>query len=200
MKFTNKNIKKALVIFISAIIILYLIIVAFVLEENYIDNLNVSQKDSVIAFFKIITRFGDWYTILAIVIASFILKNKNYFKYIVLNTVMLVALNQILKFAFQRPRPSLNILNATGYSFPSGHAMVNAGFYGFIIFLVISSNIKKIYKILLSIVLSVLIILIGISRIYLGAHYITDVIAGMCFSVIYLVIYVDLVKIGEIRL
>lgn len=197
MKLRRINKKNLLIILISALIIIYIMFVVFVLKENYLDMLNFKQKKELTVFFKIITRFGDWYTILAITVASFMLKNKNYFKYIFINVILLVILNQGLKIIFQRPRPELNILNASGYSFPSGHAMVNAGFYGFLIYIFFLSNFDKKIKIIISILLGILILLIGCSRVYLGAHYITDVIAGMCFSIIYLVIYIDLIKIGE---
>ena len=197
MKFVISNRRKAIIILISSVIIVHIMFVVFFLEENHMDKLTFNQSKSLITFFKVITRFGDWYTILAIVFASFILKNKTYFKYILINTILLVLLNQSLKFTFQRPRPELNILNATGYSFPSGHAMVNAGFYGFLMYLIVISKISKPYKLILCTLFTILILLIGVSRVYLGVHYITDVIAGIFFSIIYLIIFIDLIKIGE---
>ena len=189
------NIKKILVILVLISIVSYITFVVFLKEGFLIDN--IKFKGDYITLFKIITKFGNWYTILAILIASFLLKNKNYFKYIFINLISLVAINQVLKFIFQRTRPELNLINETGYSFPSGHAMVSLGFYGFIVYLILISKLSKKYKVILTIILETLIIAVGFSRIYLGVHYFTDVIVGFIISIIYLIIYIDIIKIGD---
>lgn len=81
-----------------------------------------------------------------------------------------------------------------GYSFPSGHSMISAAFYGFLIYLIYKKVKNKKLKITLIIVLSILIVSIGISRIYLGVHYTSDVLAGFTVSVSYLIIYTSIVK------
>ena len=94
-----------------------------------------------------------------------------------------------------RERPlELMIITEDGYSFPSGHAMAALGFYGFIIYLICISNSKKFIKIVFSILLGLLIFLIGVSRIYLGVHYASDVLAGFLISGAYLILYVILFK------
>lgn len=197
MKSKKYNIdkKKLFVILVLLFVVAYIAFTVFLREGFSIDEF--SFKGDYVSTFKIITKFGNWYTILAILIASFLLKNKNYFKYIFINLVSIVLLNQCLKFIFQRARPELNLINETGYSFPSGHAMVSMGFYGFIIYLLLTSKISKKYKIISTVILESLIIMIGFSRIYLGVHYFTDVIVGFIISIIYLIIYIDIVKIGD---
>lgn len=81
-----------------------------------------------------------------------------------------------------------------GYSFPSGHSMVSMAFYGFLIYLIYNNIKNKYIKWILICSLSILIILIGISRIYLGVHYTSDVLAGFLLSISYLVIYTRIVK------
>lgn len=81
-----------------------------------------------------------------------------------------------------------------GYSFPSGHSMVSMAFYGFLIYLIYNNIKNKYIKWILICSLSILIILIGISRIYLGVHYTSDVLAGFLISISYLVIYTRIVK------
>ena len=75
------------------------------------------------------------------------------------------------------------------YSFPSGHAMISVLFFGSIIYLVNKHNLK--YKKLITFSLSTFILLIGISRIYLGVHYLTDVVGGylLGFIVLFLIIH-----------
>ena len=86
------------------------------------------------------------------------------------------------------------IIDESGYSFPSGHSIVSMAFYGFLIYLIYKNIQNKYLKWILCIILSILIILIGISRIYLGVHYASDVIGGFCFSIGYLVIFTKIIK------
>lgn len=88
-------------------------------------------------------------------------------------------LNVLLKLSFRRDRPLLDPeLEAWGYSLPSGHAMGAMIFYGFLAYLLIRSQRHWLIKISLCCLFSTLILLIGLSRIYLNAHYFSDVVAG----------------------
>jgi undecaprenyl-diphosphatase len=100
-----------------------------------------------------------------------------------------VLLNQVLKRIIRRPRPTgINLIKENGFSFPSGHSMVSMAFYGVLIYLINKSKLNKETKLLLSLLLSILILFIGISRIYLGVHYASDVLAGFSLSLAYLII------------
>ena len=110
-----------------------------------------------------------------------------------MNLFIITVFNQLFKFILQRPRPSnYNIITEKGYSFPSGHSMVSMAFYGYIIYLVYKYIKNKYLKWIIISILSLLIISIGISRIYLGVHYTSDVLAGFLISISYLVIYINL--------
>ena len=71
--------------------------------------------------------------------------------------------------------------------------MASAAFYGFLIYLIYKKIENKKLKIILMTILSLLILLIGVSRIYLGVHYTSDVFAGFCVSISYLAIYTHII-------
>ena len=151
---------------------------------------------------KNITNFGG--AIFLIVLATIILisiKDKKDGLYIWINLGIATLLNFILKNILQRPRPTeYRLIDQTGYSFPSGHSMISMAFYGFIIYLLYKKVKNKYLKWSLIVILSVLIGMIGMSRIYLGVHYTSDVIAGFLISVSYLIIFTSIIKNLEISL
>jgi len=159
--------------------------------DNNIHNYILSIRSTTLTnIFKFITSFGGSTFLLILTTLLFILvKNKKISINIVLNLFIIFLLNQITKNIFLRERPlGINLINETGYSYPSGHAMVSLAYYGYLIFLILKTNIHKILKISSTILLSLLILLIGLSRIYLGVHYLTDIIGGFILSIIYLLI------------
>ncbi len=195
-----KNIKW-IILFILLIIVLA--IVEDVFEEkivkldtigyNLISNI-INPSITPIAI--VITSLGGAIVIVALAIDILILvKNRKISFSILLNLLIATVLNLILKNIVQRPRPDeYRLITETGYSFPSGHSMISMAFYGYLIYLTYKYLKNKKLKIILITILSILIILIGITRIYLGVHYTSDVIAGFLISVCYLIIYTSLVK------
>lgn len=145
---------------------------------------------------KFITNFGGAIFLISIAIILFVaIKNKKTGATVVINLVIITIINQLLKRILQRPRPEeFRIINETGYSFPSGHSMVSMAFYGYLIYLIYKNVKNKYLKWTLIVLLSVLICAIGISRIYLGVHYTSDVLAGFLISISYLVIYISVVN------
>ena len=126
------------------------------------------------------------------IILFFFIKDKKISISIIVNLVLITVINQLLKFILRRPRPiDFRIVNETGFSFPSGHSMVSMAFYGFLIYLIYKNIKNKYLKYILMSLLFILIILIGISRIYLGVHYTSDVLAGFLISISYLIIFID---------
>ncbi|MEJ8758224.1 phosphatase PAP2 family protein [Pontibacter sp. H259] len=105
-----------------------------------------------------------------------------------------ITLNVVLKYFFDRPRPLLPLTEASGLSFPSGHTMVAASFYGLLIYLV-WHNVKKLWlRYVLIAFLSVFVIIIGFSRIYLRVHYATDVLAGFAAGFMWVVIGIYILR------
>ena len=150
--------------------------------------------DSLTPIIKIITWFGSATCLLPLTLILFIvIKNKKTGLLIGLNLCIITILNQMLKFILQRPRPTeYRIINETGYSFPSGHSMVSMAFYGFLIYLIYKNVKNKYLKVTLISILAILTVSIGISRIYLGVHYTSDVCAGFLISISYLVLYINI--------
>lgn len=141
---------------------------------------------------KFITNFGGPIFLSTICIILFIIiKNKKIGLSIIMNIASIAILNQVLKKILQRPRPTeFRIIEETGYSFPSGHSMVSMAFYGYLIYLIYKYIKNKYVKCISIVLLSILICSIGISRIYLGVHYTSDVLGGFLISVSYLIIYI----------
>ena len=145
---------------------------------------------------KFVTNFGGAIFLIVLTIALFILiRNKKIGVSIFSNLVLVTILNQLLKRILQRPRPTeYRIIEETGYSFPSGHSMVSMAFYGYLIYLIYKYVKNKYIKWISIVLLSILICSIGVSRIYLGVHYTSDVLGGFFISISYLIIYISAVN------
>ena len=145
---------------------------------------------------KFITNLGGAIFLIALTIVLLVLiKNKKIGISIFSNLVIVTILNQLLKAILQRPRPTeYRIVEETGYSFPSGHSMVSMAFYGYLIYLIYKYVKNKYIKWISIVLLSILVCSIGISRIYLGVHYTSDVLGGFLISMSYLVIYISAVN------
>lgn len=110
------------------------------------------------------------------------------------NLGLVIILNQALKFIIQRPRPTgFRLVDVSGYSFPSGHSMVSMAFFGLLVWFVWKYEKDKRLRFWLMLAYICIIAMVGISRIYLGVHYATDVLAGFCLSIVWLALYTRLV-------
>lgn len=153
-------------------------------------------SDTITPIAKVITQFGGAIFLITLsIILLIVIKNKKIGILIWINLAISTIINQILKNIIQRPRPTeFRIINENGYSFPSGHSMASATFYGFLIYLIYKKVKNKYLKWTLITLLSILIILVGASRVYLGVHYTSDVIAGILISTSYLIMFISIIK------
>ncbi|WP_179354480.1 phosphatase PAP2 family protein [Winogradskyella vidalii] len=145
-------------------------------------------------YFVFITDVGDIYgylTIFVLCIIAFQIIFKSWNYVIQLTIVMALALssNVILKKIINRPRPELeHLVTVETLSYPSGHAMTAMAFYGFLIYLFYRFKINLLLKTLIIVLLTSLIISIGISRVYLGVHFPSDIIGGFIAGFIWVVL------------
>lgn len=149
---------------------------------GYISLLNNPVMTQVM---KVVTFMGSAATLifLAVIIVFYFAKSSQYADAAKMVIVALAGswlMNELLKWIFQRNRPPeiARLIDVSGYSFPSGHAMVSFAFYGLLIyFLWVNTSTEK-WKYVWTGALIFLVLAIGVSRIYLGVHYPSDVIAG----------------------
>lgn len=200
-----KENKKITILFVMSFI-LFLVLSILVLTDalNYIDALVhsyvlVMRNDVLTSSLTFITNFGGPYLLLAIsVILIIVVKKKKIPIYILVNLVSAFIINEIMKSIFTRSRPiGINLINETGFSFPSGHSMVSLSFYGFIVYILLKRTKNKFTKGILIASLLIFVLLIGFSRIYLGVHYLSDVIAGFLLSIMYLISFINIIKLEK---
>ena len=190
---------KKIIIALISLSLFILIAIKLILDnlssfDNYIYNLIINLESTKgDTFFGTITNLGNYLfiAVLTIIISIifFIRKSKESFL-VLINSFNVVVLSQVLKIIFARERPTVALIESTSYSFPSAHAMIAFGFYGFLIYLINRNNIAKKIKIITTICLSIIILLVGISRIYLGYHFASDVLASFFFTCAYLMLFI----------
>ena len=129
-----------------------------------------------------ITSLGSYFLIAGSVVILLFLLYKNHRKEAVLFSLIVLMgaiINSLLKIIIQRPRPTfLPLIIEKDYSFPSGHSMDSFVFFITVAYFAYHFTRNKKLSTIISIVCIILIILIGISRIYLGVHYPSDVLGG----------------------
>lgn len=142
------------------------------------------RSDQTTAVFTFITNLGGrgaYMVIAVLLILIFSLRHWSRKAIIQISIVMGLAAfsNIIVKEIIGRERPLIDhLVSVSSLSYPSGHAMSAMAFYGFLVYLITKLKISTWLKVTLSMVCCLLILVIGISRIYLGVHFPSDVLAG----------------------
>ena len=140
-------------------------------------------------FFIIVTSMGSTVvaTVITTVFGIYLLRRREryWFAAVTLSVVGGATLNRFLKLAFQRARPELDdpIRTFAGYSFPSGHTVTATVVYGAAALLLFTRVKTLRARVIVISAASLLILLVGFSRIYLGAHYLSDVLAAIAEGV-----------------
>ncbi len=152
-----------------------------------------------VAFFDFMTGFGDTFPVIAILCVSVILlllsrHQKGYSVGIVASVLGAKASEVLMKVIFERARPVdvLPLFHLDTFSFPSGHATGAMALYGFIAYLICS--IYPRLRVPAVLVGGALILLIGASRVYLGVHFPSDVLAGFLLGAIWICAGIGIVR------
>lgn len=200
---TIKILRENLVYFFSIIILIILFAIIkntniynYILNLDYtvIDFMKNITNDKLTTFFKFITFFGDWYIPFIIILLSFIISKNIKYTYILgINYIFFGIVSILSKNIIFRPRPLEALIKIpSSYSFPSGHTLTSIGFY-IILWYILTYNKTKKVKYLFFSLFFILIFLIGLSRIYLGIHYFSDVIGAVIISIPCLFIALNLI-------
>ncbi|MBI2086819.1 MAG: phosphatase PAP2 family protein [Candidatus Zambryskibacteria bacterium] len=196
MMFPNwaKNILFLLVYMISGLILV--IIIEGLLSGTDLIPLNTAIESAVVhmraplltSFLVLVTKISDPFLLssLAVLIAALLIMRRNVYDAVLFLSAIIVAIISltVLKNIFQITRPVSDIYSANGWSFPSGHATVATAFF-FLLSLTFFSRMKtagrKVALVLGSILAAVL---ISFSRLYLGAHWTLDILAGIALGLL----------------
>lgn len=192
-------------------ILIFFAFIAFIIGVNLfveltdkIPNMGVKSYDDAVTnyiiswrspalnhFFQSVTDFGDVYayivvTTIAVLFFFFKLKNKKFIIQLV-GVLLLSGISNIaLKQAINRARPSIeHLVVVKTLSYPSGHAMSAMAFYGFLIYLTFRIKMSRWLRAFLVVLFSFIILAIGLSRIYLGVHFPSDVAGGYIAGLIW---------------
>lgn len=200
-KYFKNNKKEVITIGISTLLFMSLSILVLTNTTLYIDTQVHSfildiRSNSLTNILSLLTNLAGATFLLALsIILLLTMKKKKNAMYIFLNLTCSFFINELAKNIFERSRPiGLNLIEETGLSYPSGHAMIGLSFYGFIAYLLYKNSDNKKHKKIIILSTILLTAIIGFSRVYLGVHYLTDIIGGFLLSIIYLTIFIKITQ------
>lgn len=205
-KINFKNLKNKKILIPLGVLFLLFIILTVLVCTNTIEPLDNATSSFIISIrspeltntMNIITNISGSYALIVFTTLFIILiKKKKYPLAITINLIAVFITSQLAKAIVERDRPLDMLVSAPGYSYPSGHSMVGLAYFSFLSYLVIKYIPNKIVKIILPIVFTITILLVGFSRIYLGVHYLSDVLAGFLLGAIYLIIFINIYPLEE---
>jgi len=182
------------------------------LNTDVLTNFDIKTSEYITSFrspfltkyFVFATHVGDVWGYLIIFLTCALLfylffKSWKYVGQLALILLLALSSNLILKQVINRARPSHeHLVTAETLSYPSGHAMTAMAFYGFLIYLFFTFKINKLLKFGLILLLIFLILSIGISRIYLGVHFPSDIVGGFIAGFIWVVFCVFMITLLKI--
>lgn len=197
-----KDKKNIVIIVLSLLFVIFCILVKLDLLSNIDESvykfITSNMNDTTTNIYKVITFFGSTIFMVGLcvlLLVLFIILKKNIYGYIISGTLIFsTIMNNVIKVIIRRERPIYMIVRETTFSFPSGHTMASVSMYGILIYLINKSNMNKKLKIILSIILGMIPLMVATSRIYLGAHYFSDILGAIMLATIVLLISTKYIK------
>ncbi|SRX75337.1 phosphatase PAP2 family protein [Aequorivita antarctica] len=182
------------------------------LKDNLLPQYDQAITDYIISFrnptltkyFIFITNVGDFYGYLIVLAISSVISFFVFKKWRgVVQTILVLLLasisNMMLKRFIDRARPGIeHLVSVETLSYPSGHAMSAMAFYGFVIYLFFRFKINRFLKVAIIIFMAFIILSIGLSRIYLGVHYPSDIAGGYIAGFIWVVFCILIFNLVEV--
>lgn len=217
-KFDKYNVNLPyIIIVLVALVVVVLGINGFIELTDTVQNNNIKTFDASVTeevtsyrqpiltdYFTTVTYIGDVYgyavvLALTIIISRLVFKRWKYVVQISFVLVLSAISNLILKRFFDRARPEAeHLVVVKTLSYPSGHAMSAMAFYGFVIYLFYKYIKNPFLKILAILLTGILILSIGVSRIYLGVHFPSDIIGGFIAGFIWVVFCILIFNLIEV--
>ncbi|MFD0716677.1 phosphatase PAP2 family protein [Paenibacillus sp. GCM10027626] len=157
-------------------------------DLSVIETVQGWENDTLTSVMKIFTFLGSSKGVmilafLAAVILFLVLRHRMELVLLIGSVGGVAVLNEALKMLYQRNRPELHrLIEETGFSFPSGHSMAAFTFYAVLAFLLWRHTKSLLGRLLLVVLAAVMIVMIGLSRVYLGVHFPSDIIGGYWIS------------------
>lgn len=196
---------KVFIVSIVGVILFSLLSVGMVTDNlSFLDDTAYIYLNSFNTDFTKVSMFiGKFFAIEMMSIVCLILliipKTRNSAIQIVFTIGVSSICNKVIKYLFSRERPDIqDMIVFHGYSFPSGHSMNNMAFFAIISIVIIKYSKNTILKVLCSILCYLTVIVIGISRVYLGAHYVSDVLSGFilgfCIAIVVSYLYENYIE------
>lgn len=162
---------------------------------GFVQGLETPWLTTVMKFF---TWIGSGYVVVPIAVIGFsVLYFALHYRQQAFLLIVVIAgsviFNTILKNYFKRERPEIyRILDANGFSFPSGHSMMAFALYAIIAYIAWRNVKTMTSRVALLLFTAFMIIIIGVSRIYLGVHYPSDIIGGFTVSALWVTIAITI--------
>ena len=187
----NKTLKNLLISFTVGICIMLFVLLAVLANLNSQLKIDALMSEFVnkffssgwISFFKIFTYIGSIYALAIFTLSTLFFKNKAIGITAILTLTFAALFNVVVKYIIRRDRPINMKIEEIGYSFPSAHAMLTMVVLGFVAYLVVKFVKNKWLKVGLTSLLGLVIFFVGLSRVILGVHYFTDVLAGWIIAI-----------------
>lgn len=194
--------KKRKVILVIGLLVLFVILTVLVMlgltrgfDEAVYSIVRSLECGFFDKYFIYVTKLGNESTIIILVAILLLLLRNRDRMLVFLSAIVSVASNQLIKHILMRDRPDvLKLIEQGGYSYPSGHSMIAVAVYGLLLYFVWKKIRNKYLKYGLSFLFVLLILSIGISRIYVGVHYASDVLGGFLLALVELVLIIDFSK------